>query len=48
MLQTAILGGVDAICTTDEDFFSPPASEFLQSAGILVLTDAELMRRLRW
>jgi len=47
VLQTAIAGGAEAICTTDEDFFSSPASEFLQSARILVFTDAELMTRLR-
>jgi putative PIN family toxin of toxin-antitoxin system len=47
VLQTAITGGADAICTTDEDFFTFPASAFLQSAGILVFTDVELNRRLR-
>jgi predicted nucleic acid-binding protein len=47
VLQTAIIGGADAICTTDEDFFNAPASTFLQSVNILVLTDAELMRKLR-
>ena len=47
VLQTAMIGGADAICTTDEDFFTPPASAFLQSIGILVFTDAELMQRLR-
>lgn len=47
VLQTAIIGGAEAICTTDDDFFNSPASAFLQSAGILVFTDAELMTRLR-
>lgn len=47
VIQTAIIGGAEAICTTDEDFFNDPASAFLQSVNILVLTDAELMRRLR-
>jgi predicted nucleic acid-binding protein len=47
VLQTAMIGGADAICTTDEDFFGPPASAFLQSVNIPVFTDAELMRRLR-
>jgi len=47
VLQTAIIGGADAICTTDEDFFTPPASAFLQSLNILVFTDAELMQRVR-
>ena len=47
IIQTALVGGAEAICTTDEDFFAPPAAEFLRSAGIAVYTDAELMRRLR-
>ena len=47
VLQTAIVGGAEAICTTDDDFFNPPASEFLQSVPVLVFTDADLMRRLR-
>jgi putative PIN family toxin of toxin-antitoxin system len=47
VLQTAIIGGAEAICTTDEDFFSPPASTFLQSINISVFTDAELMERVR-
>jgi hypothetical protein len=32
---------------TDRDFFSSPASAFLQSTGILVFTDAELLTRIR-
>lgn len=47
VLQTAIIGGAEAICTTDEDFFTPPASKFLQSINISVFTDAELMERVR-
>ena len=47
VLQTAMIGGADAICTTDGDFFTPPAAAFLQSLNILVFTDAELMQRVR-
>ena len=47
VLQTALSGGADVLCTRDRDFFEPPASTFLQSQGIEVLTDAQLMRRLR-
>jgi len=47
VLQTAVGGGAEAICTTDEDFFTSPASAFLQSVNILVFTDPELLRRLR-
>ena len=46
VLQTAITGGAEVICTTDRDFFNSPASTFLQSVSILVFTDAELMARL--
>ena len=47
VLQTAMIGGAEAICTMDEDFFTPPASAFLEALDILVLTGAELMQRLR-
>jgi putative PIN family toxin of toxin-antitoxin system len=47
IIQTAMIGGAEAICTTDEDFFTSPASAFLQSVNIPVFTDAELIRRLR-
>jgi putative PIN family toxin of toxin-antitoxin system len=47
VLQTEMIGGADAICTTDEDFFTPPASAFLQAINIPVFTDDELMQRLR-
>jgi putative PIN family toxin of toxin-antitoxin system len=47
VLQTAITGGAEAICTTDEDFFHTPALAFLRSVSILVFTDMELMGRLR-
>jgi len=45
VLQTAIVGDAEAICTTDEDFFTSPAAAFLQSVNIPVFTDAELMGR---
>lgn len=46
VLQTALRGEADVLCTGDQDFFEPPASIFLASIGIAVLTDAQLMRRL--
>ena len=46
VLQTALNGEADVLCTGDRDFFAPPASIFLASCGIDVLTDAQLMRRL--
>lgn len=47
VLQTAILGEADLICTRDQDFFEPPAEPFLRKAGIAVLDDIALMERLR-
>lgn len=47
VLQTAIAGSADVLCTSDRDFFTPPALPFLSSRGIAVLTDAQLRDRLR-
>jgi putative PIN family toxin of toxin-antitoxin system len=46
VLQTALSGEADVLCTCDHDFFESPASDFLTSCGIEVLTDAQLKRRL--
>jgi putative PIN family toxin of toxin-antitoxin system len=47
VLQTALSGGAEILCTCDREFFEPPASIFLESRGIAVLTDAQLMQRLK-
>lgn len=47
VLQIALSGGAEILCTGDKDFFEPPGSIFLESRGIEVLTDAQLMKRLR-
>jgi len=47
VLQTVILGDAEVICAGDRDFFEPPASIFLASRGIEVLTDAQLMQKLK-
>jgi len=47
VMQTAIIGGAEVLCTKDEDFFEPPAHPFLQRTGIEVLDDLALLRRLR-
>lgn len=47
VIQTAIIGEANVICTRDQDFFEPPAEPFLQRAGIEILDDIELMQRLR-
>jgi len=46
VMQTAIIGEADILCTKDEDFFDKPASEYLAKMGIAVLDDISLMRRL--
>jgi putative PIN family toxin of toxin-antitoxin system len=46
VLQTVLNGEADMLCSGDRDFFEPPASIFLASRGIEVLTDTQLMRRL--
>jgi len=47
VMQTAIIGEADILCTKDEDFFEKPASEYLSKLGIVVLDDISLMHRLR-
>ena len=47
VLQTALSGSADSICTLDRDFSAPPASDFLAHRGIAVLTDVQLLQRLR-
>ncbi len=47
VMQTAIIGEANVICTRDQDFFEPPAEPFLRRAGIEVLDDIALMQRLR-
>jgi putative PIN family toxin of toxin-antitoxin system len=47
VMQTAIIGEADILCTTDDDFFEKPASEYLSTMGIAVLDDIALMHRLR-
>ena len=47
VMQTAVIGEADILCTKDRDFFETPAEEFLRRAGIAVLDDISLMHRLR-
>jgi len=47
VMQTAIIGEADILCTKDDDFFGKPASGYLSKMGITVLDDISLMRRLR-
>ncbi len=47
VVQTAIIGEADIICTNDEDFFEKPIAQYLSNHGISVLDDIALMQRLR-
>lgn len=47
VLQTAAMGRADVLCTCDRDFFAPPAADFLKKCGITVISDGELLKRLR-
>jgi putative PIN family toxin of toxin-antitoxin system len=48
VMQTAIIGEADPLCTRDEDFFEHPAGEYLRNMGISVVDDISLMHRLRF
>ena len=43
VLQTALSAEAAVLCTSDRDFFEPPASIFLPRVGIAVLKDDQLM-----
>ena len=47
VIETALAGRATAICTRDRDFFAEPAAGFLEASGIELLTDLDLLRRLR-
>jgi putative PIN family toxin of toxin-antitoxin system len=47
VIQTAILGEADILCTTDKDFFEEPACEYLRGLGISAVDDVTLIKRLR-
>lgn len=47
VMQTAIIGEADILCTKDQDFFEEPARDYLNQHGIVVLDDISLMHRLR-
>ena len=47
VMQTAIIGDADILCTKDDDFFEKPASDYLSRMGVAVLDDIGLMHRLR-
>jgi putative PIN family toxin of toxin-antitoxin system len=47
VIQTALIGAAEVLCTKDRDFFESPAEEFPRKARIVVLDDVDLVRRLR-
>jgi putative PIN family toxin of toxin-antitoxin system len=47
VMQTAIIGDADILCTKDDDFFEKRASDYLSRMGVAVLDDIGLMHRLR-
>ena len=47
VLQTAVIGEANILCTRDEDFYDPVATGFLSKIGITVMDDISLMHRLR-
>jgi len=47
VVQTAIAGEADLICTIDTDFYDATLTRFLSQAGIQVLDDVAVMQMLR-
>jgi len=47
VVQTAIAGEADLICTIDTDFYDATLNRFLSQAGIQVLDDVAVMQMLR-
>jgi len=47
VVQTAITGEADFVCTFDRDFYEEPFTRFLSQTGIKVLDDVTLMHMLR-
>ncbi|MFZ1135513.1 MAG: putative toxin-antitoxin system toxin component, PIN family, partial [Candidatus Korobacteraceae bacterium] len=43
VLQTAVIGEADILCTRDEDFYDPVTTGFLSKVGIAVMDDIALM-----
>ena len=47
VLQTAVIGEAEIICTLDTDFYVAETLTFCATCGIEVCTDVDLMNRLR-
>ena len=46
ILQAAIIGDADVLCTFDQDFYAEDTLAFCARFGLEVCTDAELLQRL--
>jgi putative PIN family toxin of toxin-antitoxin system len=46
VMQTAVLGSINVLCTSDKDFHNPPASDLLARCGIDTVSARELLMRL--
>lgn len=47
VLLAAVEGRADVLCTLDRHLRTPEVREYCESRGITILTDAELLDRLR-
>lgn len=47
ILQTAVAGKADVLCTLDRHFYTPEVLAYCASHSIRILTDVELLRELR-
>ena len=48
VVQTALIGNAEILCTTDEDFYDPIITEFLSKAGVAVMDEIGLAKHLRF
>ena len=47
VVYTAVDGRTEVLCTRDADFYVPEVIAFCRQRGIEIMTDVELLRKLR-
>jgi predicted nuclease of predicted toxin-antitoxin system len=47
VIYAAVAGNVDVLCTLDRDFFAPGVVTFCSRRGIMILSDLDLLLKLR-
>ncbi len=47
VIETAILGRADVLCTLDQDFYATEVVDLCRKHSIQIMTDADLLRHLR-